>query len=190
MVHNSHTEYKASLIDVLNTVSFTWADGSTLAGYEAGMDCLVTMLAAVRGRGGKLLFAGNGGSAAISIHMTADFLKNAGFRTVNLFDGAVLTCLGNDYDFSEIFSRQIASLTCKGDLLVCVSSSGNSENVVQAVCAARKKGCGVVTLSGFQKENRIRSMGDLNIYVPAEHYGIVESIHGVILQEAVDFLCL
>ncbi len=76
----------------------------------------------------------------------------------------------------------------KEDLLVAISSSGNSPNIVNAIQTAKEKGMKVVTLSGFQRMNRICSKGDYNIHVPVSHYGMVESIHNLILQQIVDVL--
>ena len=74
----------------------------------------------------------------------------------------------------------------KEDLLVAISSSGNSANIVRAVMTAQKKQGKVITFSGFKEDNRIKGMGDINVYVPGEHYGMVESIHNLILQQIVD----
>ena len=71
---------------------------------------------------------------------------------------------------------------------MAISSSGNSPNIVNGVTAAKGNGMNVITLSGFKEDNKIRQMGDCNLYVPIEHYGIVESIHNLILQEIVDVI--
>ena len=113
-------------------------------------------------------------------------MKNGGMKTYSLYDNSVTTCMGNDYGYEYIFSRPLEFLGNKGDLLVAISSSGNSQNIVNAVQVARKKDMEVLTLSGFRKENRIIGMGVYNIYVPVSHYGMVESIHNLILQQIVD----
>lgn len=76
----------------------------------------------------------------------------------------------------------------EGELLVAISSSGESENIVKGIEAIRKINGKVITLTGFDENNRIRKMGDINIYVPKKHYGIVESIHTIILQQIVDHI--
>ena len=73
-------------------------------------------------------------------------------------------------------------------MLVAVSSSGKSENIINAACTAASLNACNVTFTGFLEDNRIRSMGDLNVYVPVGHYGIVESVHNLILQQAVDVI--
>lgn len=142
----------------------------------------------VREAGNNLYFIGNGGSAGIAIHMTADFLKNGKMRTVSMYNPATLTCLGNDFGYEFVFSKQLELLACPGDLLVAISSSGNSPNILRGIAMAKEKGCKVITLTGFREDNKARQMGDFNIYVPSMEYGIVESVHNIILQQVVDIL--
>ena len=136
----------------------------------------------------QLFFVGNGGSSAIASHMTADFMKNGGMNTYSLYDNAVTTCMGNDYGYEYIFSRPMEFLVREGDLVVAISSSGNSENIVNAIEIARIKKATVITLTGFQPQNRAKQMGDINVYVPCEKYGMVESIHNLILQQVADLI--
>ena len=79
-------------------------------------------------------------------------------------------------------------LVREGDLVVAISSSGNSENIVNAIESARIKKATVITLTGFQPQNRAKQMGDINVYVPCEKYGMVESIHNLILQQVADLI--
>lgn len=136
----------------------------------------------------RTYFIGNGGSAAIAIHMTADFLKNGGMTTVGMYDSATLTCLGNDYGYEYVFSKQLEMLAQPGDLLVAISSSGNSRNIINAINMAHEKGAQVLTLTGFKTDNRANQLGDYNFYVPCMQYGVVESIHNMVLQQIVDSL--
>lgn len=148
----------------------------------------VNVFRAVRDTGGLVYFIGNGGSAGIAMHMTADFLKNGKMRTVSMYNPATLTCLGNDFGIEFIFSKQLELLARPGDLLVAISSSGNSPNILRGIEMAKEKGCKVVTLTGFREDNKARQMGDFNVYVPSMEYGIVESVHNIILQQVVDIL--
>lgn len=156
--------------------------------YSGWVGHIVNVFSEIGKQRNTLYFVGNGGSAAIAIHMTADYLKNACIRTRSMHDPAVLTCLGNDYGYEYIFSKQLEIVADPGDVLVAISSSGNSSNIVNAVRMAKEKSCIVVTLSGFRKDNAIRQMGDYNLYVPSMKYGTVESIHNAVLQQIVDFL--
>ena len=118
--------------------------------------------------------------------MTADFMKNGGMKTYSLYDNSVTTCMGNDYGYEYVFSRPLELLANENDILTAISSSGNSQNIVNAIQAAQRKNMNVITFTGFKKENRISSMGIYNVHVPVEHYGMVESIHNLILQQIVD----
>lgn len=154
--------------------------------YDANIDIIVKKLLSIRAAGKFIYFIGNGGSAGIAMHMTVDFLKNGKMRTHSMHDAPTLTCLGNDYGYEYVFSKQLEIVAGKDDILVAISSSGNSPNIIEAVREARHKGCKVITLSGFQPNNKLRQLGDYNIYVPSMKYGIVESIHNMILQQIVD----
>ena len=164
-----------------------WSGVSEKCGnYDAGMRMLIDVFTEHKLKQAHLFFIGNGGSSAIASHMTADFMKNGGMNTYSLYDNAVTTCMGNDYGYEYIFSHPLRFLGDEGDLLVAISSSGNSKNIVNAIQVAQEKKLRIVTLSGFQKNNRIINRGIYNIYVPSSHYGMVESIHNLILQQIVD----
>lgn len=179
-----HDAYRDRLRYALEKTQFL----TTAQGDFVDVEALVSVFQAVRNAGGFLYFIGNGGSAGIAIHMTADFLKNGQMRTVSMYNPATMTCLGNDFGYEFVFSKQIEFLARPSDLLVAISSSGNSPNILYGIETAKEKGCRVVTLTGFREDNRARRMGDLNIYVPSMEYGIVESVHNIILQQAVDVL--
>ena len=154
--------------------------------YESMINYCVEQFQKTKRERQMLYFIGNGGSAGISMHMTSDYLKNGGIRTHSMHDPSVITCLGNDFGYEYIFSKQLEVVAREGDLLVAISSSGNSPNILNAVKVAKDKGCSVITFSGFTGENKLRKLGDCNIYVPNSEYGIVESIHNMILQQIVD----
>lgn len=135
---------------------------------------------------GRMFFAGNGASAAFASHMSLDWSKNGGVPCVPLFDLSHLTALGNDLGFDEIFSAPLGWHGKEGDLLITISSSGNSPNIVKAIEKARELGMKVVTLSGLKPDNLSRLMGDINLYVPAKTYGIVECTHQVLLHAWLD----
>ncbi len=156
--------------------------------YYSGVEELVAIFGDAKRLERNVYFIGNGGSAGIAMHMTADFLKNGKMRTVSMYNPATLTCLGNDFGIEYVFSKQLELLARPGDLLVAISSSGNSPNILRAIATAKEKGAQVITLTGFREDNKARQMGDFNVYVPSMEYGIVESVHNIILQEVVDIL--
>ncbi len=156
--------------------------------YNDGIELLMNAFTQYKEYGSQVFFIGNGGSSAIASHMTADYMKNGGLNTHSLYDNAVITCMGNDYGYEFIFSRPMELLVRKNDLVVAISSSGNSSNIIHAIETARSKGAGVITFTGFEPDNRVKQMGDINVYVPCKKYGIVESIHNLILQQIVDLI--
>lgn len=156
--------------------------------YDLFVKILVERLMIHKKMRSNLYFIGNGGSSAIASHMTADFMKNGGMNTYSLYDNAVTTCMGNDYGYEYVFSKPLEFLTKKDDLLVAISSSGNSANIINAIRIAREKGAEIFTFTGFKPDNQVKQLGDYNVYVPSDRYGIVESIHNIILQELVDMI--
>ena len=127
--------------------------------------------------GCKLMFIGNGASAAISSHMATDFWKTGGMRALAFNDPAGLTCIGNDYGYHHLFEKPVEMFADAGDVLVAISSSGRSENILRAAHAAKARGCHVLTLSGFAADNPLKQLGDGNFHVPVESYGLVEVLH-------------
>ena len=130
---------------------------------------------------GKILLCGNGGSAAVAIHIGNDLVKQ-GKSAFALHDPAVTSCLANDEGWERVFSDQILAHAKQQDIVVTISSSGRSLNILQASYAAKEKGAQLITLSGFEATNPLRSMGDHNYYVPSFNYGIVEVAHLAILH--------
>lgn len=130
----------------------------------------------------KLIFIGNGGSAAIAQHKALDFNLQGKIKAISVPDQTVLTCFANDLGFENIFSRQIENWGEKGDILIAISSSGSSKNIVLGVKTAQRKKMKVITFSGFKKENSLRKMGDLNFWVPAENFNQVEAVHLLLLD--------
>jgi D-sedoheptulose 7-phosphate isomerase len=174
--------YLKTLGSVLDGVVATDGAGTPLPTGVA-VASMASAARTVHDAGGKAMFIGNGGS-----HMAIDFSKNGRVRALSFNDGAALTCLGNDHDFSEVFSRQIGFHAQAGDLLFAISSSGRSADIVKAVAAARDMGCQIVTLSGFTPDNPLRLLGDINLFVPSDAYGFVEISHLVLCHAVVDQL--
>jgi D-sedoheptulose 7-phosphate isomerase len=178
--------YVARLHDVLRSTEATDLHGGHKDVGEA-LDQVLVHARATHARGDKMMFIGNGGSAAISSHMSEDFSKAAGIRALSFNDAPTLTCLGNDLGYEHVFEKQIEWFARKGDMLVAISSSGRSPNILKGVAAARAAGAEVVTLSGFEPGNPLRGSGDLNFYLPSKQYGFVEAGHLALLSAVVDF---
>ena|SRR5579872_4170050 len=165
-------------------------EASDLAGRPLGLDAAARWVQDTAQRahrdGNKLMFIGNGGSAAIASHCAIDYSKNGNIRAMAFNDGAALTCLGNDLGFENVFAKQIELQARTGDLLIAISSSGNSPDIRLGIEAARRAGCGIVTLSGFTPTNAIRGMGDANFYVGIKEYGFVEIVHMALCHAILD----
>ncbi len=161
------------------------AAGEALSRAEAYENTLQIAMEAIE-RGDKLMFIGNGGSAAIASHMAIDFSKNGEMPAVCFNDGAALTCLGNDYGYEEVFAQQLRFHARRGDVLFAISSSGSSPNILRAVKVARERGCAVITMSGFRNDNPLRALGDVNFHVALCDYGIVEVAHTALIHAVVE----
>jgi len=168
--------YYSRLADLINSIKFTNKEGCDSDFYD-GIDMVGSLILSQANSGHKLMFIGNGASASISSHMSTDFWKTCGVRAVAFNDSSLLTCLGNDFGYEYIFEKSIEMFADQGDILIAISSSGKSENILKGVNSAKSKGCSVITLSGFKNDNPLSSTGDYNFYVPAQEYGPVEVIH-------------
>jgi D-sedoheptulose 7-phosphate isomerase len=133
----------------------------------------------------RIFFIGNGGSSAICSHMMEDYAKIAGFQTFTFSDAAMISCFANDYGYENAIKEWLKIYFTEKDVLVAISSSGNSANIVNGVKEVKARGP-VITLSGFEPDNRIKSMGDLNFHIGVSNYGIVECFHQVILHLVLD----
>ncbi len=136
--------------------------------------------------GKKQYFIGNGASMAFSDHMAIDWSKNGKVPTHSFSNTALLTALGNDLGINELFAFAVSTYAEEGDLLVAISSSGNSLNILEAIKAAKEKCMRIITFSGLKPDNNARKMGNINVYVPAKTYGVVECSHQLLLHMWLD----
>ncbi len=153
------------------------------------------VLVDARAREALVCVAGNGGSATTASHMVTDLmfgrgLPEPGLRVVGLADNqAVLTATGNDVSFDEVFARQVRRLARPGDVVILVSASGGSPNIIRAAEEARSLGVTVIGLTGFDG-GRLAGLSDVSIHVPSEPgaYGPVEDVHLIINHMLVHLL--
>lgn len=154
------------------------------------MEKLVEIIWTTYQQNKNIFFAGNGGSAATASHLAADIGKNVGIRikTLSLTDNvAWMTALGNDLSYEDIFVEQLKNFAQQGDLLIVISGSGNSANVVKAVEWAGKNGLQTAALLGFSG-GKLLKMVDVPALVAVDHYGYVEGIHSEIHHYIVEAL--
>jgi len=145
------------------------------------------MLVQAREAKGIVYVVGNGGSAGIASHFSADLIKTCKIPSSTLYDSNLMTCLSNDYGYDQVFSYPLEHVLRPHDLLVAISSSGKSPNIIRAAEAACNQKVGLITLSGFSSENPLRKMGGLNFWVNRSNYGLVEMLHFFLLHTIVDF---
>ena len=167
--------YREERITALNSVDLDAVESVSNALLEA------------RDRGARIFVVGNGGSAATASHMATDLMLGSGLvdpplRVVALTDNqAIITATGNDISFDQVFSRQLIHLAERGDILMAVSASGNSPNVLACVDAARELGLTTIAFTGFDG-GRLAALVDLLVHVPTRMgaYGPVEDVHLVV----------
>ncbi len=178
---------RETLKQLLDRVEATDRKGIFLTVDEA-LESVVNLILARAQAGGKVILIGNGGSAAIASHMATDFWKNAGIKAISFNDSVLLTCLSNDEGYNHVFEKSIEMFAHPQDILIAISSSGRSENIIRGVEAIRQKGAKVVTYTGFASDNPLRPKGEINFYVPVKHYGHVEVIHHALCHCLIDVI--
>jgi D-sedoheptulose 7-phosphate isomerase len=153
---------------------------------ELGMIAAKVMLAQLRERNGSVYVIGNGGSAGVASHAITDLVNVAKIRAFTLHDPSLLTCMTNDYGYELAFTQILLRIAKPQDLLIAISSSGNSKNIRNAAVQATKSGMLVITLSGFSRDNPLRGLGDINIWLDSSDYGVVEIGHQFLLHNLSD----
>jgi len=140
-------------------------------------------------QGRKTVIVGNGGSAAIASHVAVDLTKNARIRAMNFNEADLITCFANDYGYEHWMEKAIECYGEPGDVLIAISSSGRSKNILNACLAARRREfTAVVTLSGLASDNPLRRLGDHNFFVESRAYNLVELTHQFWLLAMVDLI--
>lgn len=129
-----------------------------------------------------IFLIGNGGSAAIAEHIAIDLTKNAGLRAMAMSGTPMLTTFSNDYGYEKVFEKAIDSFAKENDILIAISGSGTSQNILNACITARNKRLKIITLSGFEANNPLRKMGDIDLWVNSRAWGYLEIIHTLILH--------
>ncbi|MGA2604864.1 MAG: SIS domain-containing protein, partial [Verrucomicrobiia bacterium] len=154
------------------------------------LDDIIRAIEQARDEGRQIFVIGNGGSAATASHMMNDLCKGTlghkgdapwpRLRVIALTDNvSLMTAWANDTDFNHIFSEPLKNLAQRGDLLVAISASGNSPNIIAAVEAAKQIGVTVLGLTGFSG-GKLAKMADVSLVVPSDGYGPVEDVHMIL----------
>ena len=185
MAKNYWEQYTLSLAALLQALSFRRTDGLEI-GVEKGFRQWQDLTRQVRRNRGTIFMIGNGASASMASHLAADLAKNARLHTEVFSDLSLITAISNDMGYEHVFSEPLSRRARAGDMLVAISSSGRSSNILAAVRVARQCRLNVVTISAMKAGNPLRKCGVLNVYVPAATYGFAESCHAAILHHWMD----
>ncbi len=178
-------DYSETLASLLTQTEITNGYETQIT-HEAAEEETMALLDQVKLSGNKVLLVGNGGSAAIVAHAQNDLCKANGIRSLVLHEPSLLTALTNDDGYEVAFQKQVELWGEPGDMLIAVSSSGRSENILRACGAAQSNGIFILTCSGFDPDNTLRQLGEINYYVPSHSYGMVELAHSVITHYITD----
>jgi D-sedoheptulose 7-phosphate isomerase len=146
------------------------------------------LLQETREKGGKVILVGNGGSAAMASHVSVDLTKVAGLRAINFNEADLVTCLANDYGYEHWVEKALEFYADTCDLIILISSSGKSNNIVNGAIKAKHMKLPLITFSGFTADNPLRKLGDLNFWADSQAYNVVEMTHHVWLLSLVDKL--
>jgi len=161
---------------------------------KASLEPILDTFLDIRDKGGTLWVAGNGGSAAIADHTVCDVTKGTHtegqptIKSISLSSNtAMLTALGNDLDYEQVFSQQLKYYLGKNDGLLLVSSSGNSPNVVKACEYANSRGVPTIAFVGF-KGGKLREIAKHCVWIPIENYGMAEDAHQSLMHVTTQYI--
>lgn len=177
-------ERAQQLVSLLHSTQCTTSTGDVE--IQQAFHLLHNWLYESKAHKGSVFVIGNGGSCGIASHHMVDLVNVLKVKAINLLDNNLLTCMGNDYGYNQVYARPLEVIGTAEDLLIAISSSGNSENILKACDVMKEKNGRVVTFSGFDAKNSLRQKGDLNFWTGQSDYGLVESAHFFILHTIID----
>ena len=167
-------EYNRSIYDLLNNIDTQFIDES------------INLINDCQSRGGKVYVVGNGGSSSIASHVSVDFAKAANISSDTFNNTNLITCFANDYGHDNWVVEAIKAYMQDNDMIILISSSGTSLNIVNAAKYCKEKSIPLITLSGFSSDNPLFKLGNTNIHVQSESYNFIEMSHHIILVSIVD----
>lgn len=177
--------YLDTLAHLMVTTAVTTGDGALIT-LDEGSETVVQWVMGVGPTSNKVMLVGNGGSSSVVSHVQNDLCKAVGVRALVFTEQPLLTALANDIGYEAAYEQSVQWWGDDGDLMLAVSSSGKSENILRAAQAAKDHGCRLVTFSGFGEDNPLRQMGDMNFYVDSSVYGFVETAHAALTHFITD----
>ena len=171
--HNFKT-YKNSISSVLEKIS------------EKDLNNSMQLIKNTIKKNGKVYLVGNGGSASIASHVSVDFAKIARIPSSTFNNSNLITCFANDYGHDNWVVEALKAYTSNKDLIILISSSGTSKNIVNAAKYCKKNSFKLITFSGFKKNNPLSKLGDINFHIKSNQYNFIEMSHHILLVYLVD----
>jgi len=175
---NYFKNYNKSIYDLLNTVD------------SSDIEQSINLIKKCIEQKGKIYITGNGGSASIASHVSVDFAKVARISSATFNNSNLITCFANDYGYENWVTEAIKAYSSKNDLQILISSSGKSENIINAANYCKNNNINLITLSGFEKNNPLSKLGNINFYIDSNNYNHVEMSHHIILVALVDLFTI
>jgi D-sedoheptulose 7-phosphate isomerase len=146
----------------------------------------VDLVKSTKKNNNKIIIVGNGGSAAMASHVAVDLTKVGGIRAINFNEADLITCFANDYGYENWVLKALNFYADENDLVILISSSGKSKNIINAARYAKKNKIKVITFSGFAKSNPLKKIGHINFWVNSDKYNFIEMVHHIWLLAIVD----
>ena len=185
MTHDTWSAYTNVLVSLLAGTSVSDADGNSVA-TDDGFTRWKEITVSLRKDHHTIFLIGNGASASMASHFAADLTKNANVATQVFSDLSLMTAMSNDIGYEHVYADPLRRCAKTGDMLVSISSSGKSPNILAAAKLGADVGMSMVTLTGMDGDNPLRRTGLLNFYVSAIEYGMTETAHAAILHHWMD----
>ena len=136
----------------------------------------------------KVIIAGNGGSSSIASHLSIDLTKQAKIRTINFNETNLITCFSNDFGYENWLSKSLEYYADQNDVIILISSSGKSQNIINAARFSLQKNLKLITFTGFDEQNPLKNLGAINFWVNSKSYNIVENTHQIWLTILCDMI--
>jgi D-sedoheptulose 7-phosphate isomerase len=156
--------------------------------YSKNILEIIKIIKKLKNTNKKVIIYGNGGSASTASHFSTDLTKNARIKCINFNESNLITCFSNDYGFENFVSQALKEYSSKGDIVILISVSGESKNLLNAANYCKKNKIKLITLTGKNKKNSLikKNFNGKNIFINSKSYNIVEICHHIILLTIID----
>ena len=141
-----------------------------------------------KSKNNKVIFFGNGASASIASHCALDFTKQASIKSICFSDASFITAFSNDYGYENWISKALSFHANEGDIVVLISSSGSSPNIINGANYAKQNNLNLISFSGFEENNPLNQLGDIKFWIDSKAYNMIESMHQIWLLMICDLI--